>query len=235
MKACSTVAALAGLGVRQLDQDQQPAGALDQSTYCAGIAGALDEVAFPVAGELAVLHLGRAHVNAEHVGHLAAPVLALAARHALVVGVAQAGDQVLAQFAHGLGIDAVVNGFVRHAKLMVLGVDARQCQGNLFGRPALSQQMLHDVKQDGVVMQFTHRAALSVAVLAGLLSRGAAVLAGRGVATKLSADGAGRTTENAGDLTHAVVLLPEAGEGHAVFGLEQAVGFGLLLHRLTLR
>ena len=55
---------------------------------------------------------------------------------------------------------------------MALGVDARQRQGNLFGRPALSQQMLHDVKQDGVGMQFTHRAALYAAVLAALLRRG---------------------------------------------------------------
>lgn len=151
--------------MRQLDQDQQPAGALDQGTYCAGIAFALDEVAFPVAGKMAVLHLRRAQVGAEHVGDLATSVLALAAWHTLVVGVAQAGDQVLAKLAYGLGVDAVVDCFVRHAKLMALGGDACQCQGNLFGRPALSQQMQHDVKQDGVGMQFTHRAALSAAVL----------------------------------------------------------------------
>ena len=150
---------------------------LDQSTYCAGIAFALDEVAFPVAGKLAVLHIGRAQVGAEHVRDLATSVLALAVWHALVVGVAQAGDQVLAKLAYELGVDAVVDGFVRHTKRMALGGDARQCQGNLFGRPALSQQMLYDVKQDGVGMQLTHRAALSAAVLAALLRRSAVVLA----------------------------------------------------------
>ncbi len=70
---------------------------------------------------------------------------------------AQAGDQLLAKLTHGLGIDAVADGFVRHAKLMAIGVDARQCQGNLLGRPALSQQVLHKVKQDSVLVQFTHR------------------------------------------------------------------------------
>lgn len=39
---------------------------------------------------------------------------------------------------------------MRHAKLMALGVDERQCQGNLLWRPALSLQVLHEVKQDGV-------------------------------------------------------------------------------------
>ena len=49
VKACSTLAALAGL-VRQLDQNQQAAGALDQGTHRTGIARAFDQVTFPVAG-----------------------------------------------------------------------------------------------------------------------------------------------------------------------------------------
>ena len=76
-----------------------------------------------------------------------------------------------------MGIDAVVEGFVRHAKLIALGVDARKCWGNLFGRPALSQQVLRDVKQDDVRVQFMHRAALSAAALPALLRRNAVVLA----------------------------------------------------------
>ena len=124
---------------------------------------------------------------------------------------------------------------MRHAKLMALGVDERQCQGNLLWRPALSQQVPHDVKQDGVRMQFTHWAALSATVLAGLLDRSAAVLASWGVAVQFTANCAGRATENAGDLTHAVVLLPKAGEGHTLFGLELAVGSGLRRHLRTLR
>jgi hypothetical protein len=41
--------------------------------------------------------------------------------------------------------------------------------------------------------------------------------------------------EHAHDLAHAAVLLPEAGEGHAVFGLKLVVGSGLGRHLRTLR
>jgi hypothetical protein len=70
---------------------------------------ALDEVALPVAGELPILNLRRAHMDAHHVRDLTSAVLSFAARHALVVGLAQGGDQL----AHGLGVDAVVDARVR--------------------------------------------------------------------------------------------------------------------------
>jgi hypothetical protein len=38
-----------------------------------------DQIALPVTGELAVLNLGRAHMDAEHVGELAALIQPLAA------------------------------------------------------------------------------------------------------------------------------------------------------------
>ena len=120
----------------QLHQHQQPAGALDQRAHGTGVGGTFDQVALPVAGELAILDLWRSDMNAEHVWNLASPVLALAAWGALVVGLAQAGDQLALELAHGHGIDAVVDGLVRHAVWMALGMDACQCQGNLLGRPA---------------------------------------------------------------------------------------------------
>jgi len=101
-----------GFELRQLDQHHQPAGAFHQGPDCAGIAFSLDEITFPVPGKLAVFDLGRAHMDAQHVGNLASAVLALAARQPLVVGVAQGGDQFFAQLTHGHGIDAVVDGFV---------------------------------------------------------------------------------------------------------------------------
>ena len=42
---------------------------------------------------------------------LAAPVLALASRHPLVVGVPKAVNQVAAQLPHGLGVNTAVDGF----------------------------------------------------------------------------------------------------------------------------
>ena len=93
-----------GLQKRQLYQHQQPAVALDQGAHRTGVGFPLDQVALSVAGELAVLDLRRAQVNARHVGDLPAPVSPFAGRHALVVGPAQAGDQVTTQFAHELVI-----------------------------------------------------------------------------------------------------------------------------------
>lgn len=83
-----------------------------QRTHGAGVAFTLDEIALPVTGELPILDLRRAHMDAEHVRDLPAPVLPLAARQAFVVGMAQAGDQLAAKLAHGLGVDAVVDGLV---------------------------------------------------------------------------------------------------------------------------
>lgn len=100
------------LGLRQLVQHEQSTGAFNQGAHGAGVTFAFDEVSLLVAWKLAVLDLGRAHMDAQHVGDLAAPVLALAARCALVVGLAQGGDQLHAQLAHGLGVDAVVDYFV---------------------------------------------------------------------------------------------------------------------------
>ena len=101
-----------GLGMRQFDQHEQSAGALDQSAHGTGIALALDEVAFPVARKLSVLGLWRAHMDAEHVRNLPTPVLAFAAWRSFVAGLVQVGNQFLAQLAHRLGVDAVVDGFV---------------------------------------------------------------------------------------------------------------------------
>ena len=111
VKACKTLAALAGLNSGRLTSNQS-AGALDQGSHCTGIAFPLDEISFPLPGELAIFNLWRAHMDAQHVGDLASAVLAFATRQSFVVGVAQGGDQFLAQLAHGHGIGAVVDGFV---------------------------------------------------------------------------------------------------------------------------
>jgi hypothetical protein len=51
----------------------------------------------------------------------------------------------------------------------------------------------------------------------------------------LPADGAGRAVEHGGNVAQAVVLLQQAGHGHAVFGLELLVAAGRGGHLLTLQ
>lgn len=49
-----------GLELGQFDEDEPPAGALDQGAHRAGVGRALDEASPPMAGELPTLNLGRA-------------------------------------------------------------------------------------------------------------------------------------------------------------------------------
>ncbi len=49
-------------------------------------------------------------MDAQHVGNLPPAVLSFAARHTLVVGMVQTGNQFAAKLAHGHGIDAVLDG-----------------------------------------------------------------------------------------------------------------------------
>jgi len=112
---CEGLQDIGGTGRRvvwQLDQHGQSAGALDQGANGTGVALALDEVNLPVAGELPVLNLGRAHMDAQDARNVATPVLPLAARGALVADLAQVGNEFLAKLAHGLRVEAVVVDFV---------------------------------------------------------------------------------------------------------------------------
>jgi hypothetical protein len=62
--------------------------------------------------KLSILYLRRTHVDAEHVRYLATLVLTLAAGCAFVIRLSQASNQIFAQFAYGLGVNAVVDGLV---------------------------------------------------------------------------------------------------------------------------
>src|SRR5271165_3050295 len=74
----------------------------------------LDQIAFPMTGNEAILDLGWAHVQAQHIGDLAAPVLAARAWTTLGPSMPQTRDQVLAQAATGHGVERGVDGLVRH-------------------------------------------------------------------------------------------------------------------------
>jgi len=70
-------------------QQHQAAGALDEHAQRGLVARALDEVALPVARHHSVVHLGRVHVDADHVGELPTPIRAAAARQARSATLAQ--------------------------------------------------------------------------------------------------------------------------------------------------
>lgn len=101
-----------GLELGQLDEHEQPAGALHQGPHRTGVGRSLDQVALPAPGKLPVFNLKRAQVDAHHVRDLTSTVLSFAARHALVVGIAQVGDQFALELAQRLGVDAALDGLV---------------------------------------------------------------------------------------------------------------------------
>ena len=142
-----------GRGVGQLGQYHQARASLNQHAHGRPVASALDEVAFPVARKRPIVGLGRANMNAQHIGQLTSAVFTPRARYALALRSAQAGDQVLAQLPAGHGVDAVVDGLVRNGAVRVIGPHALECARDLRGRPALRQKVLHDAKEHGVHRQ----------------------------------------------------------------------------------
>ena len=101
-----------GGGIFHPGKQHQAAGPFDQNADCGLVAGTFDEIAFPVSRQQSVFDFRRSHMNADHVGNLSAPVNAPCARHARAVAVAQARNELTAQFATRLGIDGRVDGFV---------------------------------------------------------------------------------------------------------------------------
>lgn len=120
---------------------------------------------------------------------------------------------------------------------MSFGEDAAQCQGNLFGRPALPQEAAHQSEQDAIVVELVRWAASLSPPLGTGTRRGAGVACGLSDAPQLPSDGARRTTQDLDRRTNAVLLLGQTGQRHSVFRLELLTlpGGGALHLRTLLR
>ncbi len=84
-----------------------------------------------MAGYQTLGNVGRAQVDAGHVGNLPAPVNATRAGSAFGVALPQQRNHVGAQPSFGHRVDGLVNGFVAQADGLV---HAPQCTGNLLRR-----------------------------------------------------------------------------------------------------
>ena len=182
-----------GSGVMHARQQHQAARTLDQHARRELVAGALDEVAFPVPWHHAVIYLGRAHVDVDHVGDLPAPVGAAAARQPRAATLPQAGQELAAQLAPGLGIDGGVDGFVGHVALGLAGEHALETGGTA---PA-------SVKRPRTVACVAQQRAT--------------------VALHLAADGGGRARKHAGYSPRAFAHQLHARNHHALFRLQLLV------------
>ena len=213
-----------GRGVVHLGQQHQARRALHQHPNGGAVGGATDQVAFPVAGHDAILDLGRAHVDADHLGKPPAPVLARRAALARALALAEASDQLPAQLAAGVGVDGGVDRLVRDLHRAVVGPHAPKCGGDLLRRPTPRQARRDRHPEPAVRVQLGPAPRRRTPCARGLLGwRGGVADARHRVAPQLAADRAGRAPQRAGDGTHAASLLPQARDRHPVLGLKVLV------------
>jgi hypothetical protein len=207
-----------------LGQQHQAAGALDEHTHEGLVAGTFDEVTLPVARHDAVLYLGRPHMDADHVGDRAAPVHTALARHACAATVAQAGDELAAQFAARVRVDGRVDRFVRDVHGRIIRPETFERAGNLLGRPLPVQHGQQGAPQDVIMMELGRRARLDSSRPAQRLRRQARVgPVTANVEGKLTADGPGRTPQRTGYGPHARTRLTQARNRHALLRLKLSV------------
>lgn len=189
------------------------------STHGRAVTSALDEIAFPVPGKRPVIGLRRPYMDAQHLGQLAPVIFTARAWHALALGSAQAGNQVLAQLPTGHGIDAVVDGLVRDGALRAIGPHPLESARDLRRRAALVQKVVHHAKEHSAHRQFgttTDFEALPV----GTYTSGSGVVGTypcrhksrtvlpSGKALEFAGDGRGRAMQGARNVARRALLVP---------------------------
>lgn len=93
-------------------------------------------------------------MDALHILDLVAPVSASTAWLSDLVVMAQARDQLALELATRMHVDGVVDGFVGHGFLGVVGPKAPEFARNLLRRPEKIQLMPDNLKEGPVRMQF---------------------------------------------------------------------------------
>lgn len=136
-----------------LGQGDEQRGALDQGANGGSVTGTFDEISLPVAGNKAFLDLDGPVMNARHVGDGSATIRAASTRTSRLARLAQAGDQLAAEFAAWHGVDGRVERLVTDLEPRAVGMHTCQYAGNLLRRVALAQQVLNDGPQRSVYRQ----------------------------------------------------------------------------------
>ena len=134
------------------DQDRKPSLALHQSARGAGVAGALDQVAIPVAEQLESQDGGRALNDGRHSNDPATPVFASPARAAQLAALTQPRDKLLTDFTARQDVDRSVKRLVRDTTDEVR--HRRKSAGYLLRRPSLSDVCGHVPAQRRTLAQF---------------------------------------------------------------------------------
>lgn len=206
--------------VRRLAQEHQPRGALDQHAHSRLVARAFDQVTHPVARNQAIGHLGRAHMDGDHVGDLTTSIVSRRTRTAHALALPQQRDELAAQLHAGVGVDGGVDAFVAGVDGRIMGVHAFECAGNLLRRPIPAQHGPDQVPQAATAVQLVKWPGIDAPLPALTLSRRAGVAA---IAPQLANDGAGTAPLQLGNSPDAPALLAQRGQRHSLFRLQLRV------------
>lgn len=137
-------------GIVHPGQGHQQRGALDPCADGGRMASTRDQIAFPMAGNDALIDRRWSLMDAGHVGDGPPAIRAAGAWPATVARLSQAGDQRAAQLAPRHGVERRVDRLVTDLKRRLVRVHASQYACDLLGRRVLSQQALHGVPQGTV-------------------------------------------------------------------------------------
>lgn len=134
-----------GLGARVIDlhQHHQAGMSLHHSSDRRGIAGSLDQITFPVAGNLPASNLVWALRDLHHVRDLAAPIIAATAWPAILAMLTTMLDQLATQFATRQNVQGHVDRLMGHVMLRHVRMLGTKIGRNLLGRPLLAQPRHH--------------------------------------------------------------------------------------------
>jgi len=136
---CEALVCTRGIRSVHSGQQDQASRPFHQSTDGRTIAGAHDEVAFPVARDGAARHFRVAVGNRRDVGELAASIRPPRSRAARLARLTEGRQQFLTQRATWQHVQGRVDGFGREVFLPVARLRVSAAPGKLFGRTHLDQ------------------------------------------------------------------------------------------------
>jgi len=152
-----------------------------------------------VAGHAALVGLGRALGDRDHVGDAVLALAGLAARLAQRPAGAQVARQLTLERAPRLDVERLVDRLRGHPHLRVVGEAAAQPPGDLLGRVATNQIVLHDPAQREVGRELGRLGAARAVVGQRVRHRRAVTTVAVGVATQLARDRRRRPSQAPGD------------------------------------
>jgi len=206
-------------------QDDHARRPLHQRPNRHPIAGALEEIAFPVARHRADPHLSRARGNGRHVRDMAPSVCSPCPRSPHLVCLTQGSQQFGPQGAARQHIQPRIDGFSRQVFAHVVRIRASKSPRNLFRRASLPQMGL-DVLPQPAISEFPDAPRLTGPRRRQGVRRAGPIAALSGVASHLAADGAGGSPQDHRHPPQRMASGQAQAHGFTFFGTQVVVGSG---------